>query len=144
MLVTTTVSDLLDTIKADMLTARKERNSEAVKVYTTLYGELELISKKNGTAITDELVVSTVKKFISNLDTNLDNVTSTVQIDAIKFEMAILEKYVPAQLTEQKLLEIVSALNPSNMGEAMGHLKTNYSGQYDGKVASQVVKGYLS
>ena len=138
------MSELQARIKADLLTARKARDSASVKVYSTLYGELELISKKKNEPITDELVIATVKKFLANLK-EMESQTGRVELlTIIRHEVYLLNKYIPSQLTEEEILKIVTELNPSNMGEAMKHLKGGYAGLYDGKLASQVVKTYLT
>jgi hypothetical protein len=60
-------------------------------------------------------------------------------------EIEILTSYLPKQMTEDELREAVStfkAANPdANMGVIMAHLKTNFAGLYDGKMASQIAKG---
>jgi len=126
-----------------MLTARKARDSDSIKVYSTLIGEIELIGKKPNMSITDELVIATVKKFLVNLEEMKSHTGRVELLGSIKHEVAILEGYVPSQLSEEELLAIVTELSPAHMGEAMKHLKCSYAGLYDGRLASQVVKVYL-
>ncbi len=64
-------------------------------------------------------------------------------------EMNIMEEYLPKQLSEQEIKDIVFSLVvksdvPCNMGIVMKYFKENYSGQYDGKMVSTVAKTYLS
>ena len=64
-------------------------------------------------------------------------------------EMNVMEEYLPKQLSEQEIKDIVLSLVvksdvPCNMGIVMKHFKENYSGQYDGKMVSTVAKTYLS
>lgn len=138
------MSDILTKIKADMLTARKARDTEAVKAFSTLIGEIELIGKKAGNVINDELVIATVKKFIVNLEENLEHTVSPEGKADVVTEIELLEVYLPTQMTEGQLQDIIAHLEPANMGEAMKHLKECYAGRYDGKLASQVVKGWLA
>ena len=138
------MSDILTKIKADMLTARKARDTEAVKAFSTLVGEIELIGKKAGNVINDELVIATVKKFIVNLKENLEHTESPKGKADVGTEIELLEVYLPTQMTESELQDIIANLEPANMGEAMKHLKDCYTGLYDGKLASQVVKGWLA
>lgn len=62
-------------------------------------------------------------------------------------EIAVIEGFLPSQLTEEQLESIISELqvkDPSiNMGLAMKALKDSYAGQYDGKIASSVAKRML-
>ena len=64
-------------------------------------------------------------------------------------EMNIMEEYLPKQLSEEEIKDIVMRLMvqsdiPCNMGVVMKYFKENYSGQYDGKMVSTVAKTYLS
>ena len=60
-------------------------------------------------------------------------------------EIAILNGFLPQQMDEFQLREAIDAFkaaNPdANMGGIMAHLKANYAGLYDGKLASQIAKG---
>lgn len=67
------------------------------------------------------------------------------RIIALDDEQSILHHYVPSQMVES---EILTALKENaaitNKGQAMSHLKSNYAGRYDGKLAAQVVDEYLT
>jgi hypothetical protein len=67
-------------------------------------------------------------------------------------EIEILMEYLPSQLTGTSLveairqvmsLEAIEAL-PANMGKVMKALGVHYAGKYDGKEASELVKGIMS
>jgi uncharacterized protein YqeY len=62
-------------------------------------------------------------------------------------EIAILEFFLPKQLSSEDLEKIVVGLKDSTPGASMPivmkHLKENYAGQYDGKSASEIVKRVL-
>jgi hypothetical protein len=64
---------------------------------------------------------------------------------AVKREIMILNEYLPQQMDESQLrtaIEMFKAENPdANMGSIMAHLKANFAGLYDGKMASQLAKG---
>ncbi|KAA9331531.1 GatB/YqeY domain-containing protein [Hymenobacter busanensis] len=66
-------------------------------------------------------------------------------------ELAIIEEYLPAQLSEadltEKLIEIirrVGAAGPSDLGKVMGVAARELSGQADGKAISQEVNRLLN
>lgn len=130
---------LIEQIKNQQLIARKNGSEEA-SLLTTLLSEAVNIGKNNGNReTTDAEVVSVVKKFIKNIEETVAALTTRNQ-DATKFlnEKAVLETFLPKQLTETELLEI--AKTKSSMPEFMKHLKDNFNGQYDGKLASTVAK----
>ena len=69
----------------------------------------------------------------------------TPKWQAVKREISILNEYLPQQMDESQLraaIDMFKAENPdANMGGIMAHLKANFAGLYDGKMASQLAKG---
>ena len=71
--------------------------------------------------------------------------------DKERGELAIIEKYLPKQLSQEELvLEIMSiakevgATGPADMGKMMGAANKKLAGKADGKAISAVVKDVLS
>lgn len=65
-------------------------------------------------------------------------------------EIAVIEKYLPKQLTEeevkvklQEIIDRVGAKAPSDMGKVMGIAMKELAGQTDGKVVQTLVKSLL-
>ena len=62
-------------------------------------------------------------------------------------EIAIIEEYLPKQLSAEQLEKVIVDFKASTPGAAlplvMKHLKENYAGQYDGKSASDIAKRVL-
>lgn len=65
----------------------------------------------------------------------------------LQAEIAVLENFLPKQLSSEELEKIIVHLKESTPGVAlnlvMKHLKDNYAGQYDGKSASEIAKRVL-
>ncbi|MBK7098399.1 MAG: GatB/YqeY domain-containing protein [Sphingobacteriales bacterium] len=68
-----------------------------------------------------------------------------------KEEIAVIEKYMPAQLSEVELREILSkiiaetgASSPAEMGKVMGVATKQLAGKDDGKAISAIVKELLA
>lgn len=147
---------LLDTLKADQLAARKEKNEVATSLLTTLYSEAVNVGKnKANRASTDDEVISIVKKFIKSANENKDIYTksnNTDRIQVIEKELTILNSYLPQGVTPEEVksasLEIMAQLNldknPSSMGKIMKELKTRFGSTLDGAVASVVIKEILA
>ena len=139
---------LLQQIKDDQLQARKEKNQILSSLLTTLIGEAAMIGKNDGNReSTDAEVVAVIKKFIKNIDESLKVKPDKV----LPLEKIMLEGYLPKQLSEQELrakindhIIFAELKGMQSMGKVMSHLKQNYDGQYDGKLASQIVKELLS
>ena len=77
----------------------------------------------------------------------LEKDSRTEEIATQNQEIEILNSYLPQQLSEEKLTEILTQFkeaNPdANMGMGMKHLKDSFAGQYDGKTASTLAKQVL-
>lgn len=66
-------------------------------------------------------------------------------------QMAVIEKFLPAQLSEAKVEEAlkgiiaqVGATSPKDMGKVMGAATKQLAGKADGKLISDIVKKLLS
>jgi len=140
---------LINTIKKDQVQARKDRNAGAATLLTTLLGEASMVGKNaGGRETTDDEVIAVVKKFIKNNNDTLaviDNNSSGY--GDIENENELLNRYLPTQLSEDELRDIIAPLAEGktmrDMGSIMKELKTNYTGLYDGGVASSIIKGML-
>tara|TARA_Y100000310_G_scaffold339408_1_gene431963 strand:- start:577 stop:1038 length:462 start_codon:yes stop_codon:yes gene_type:complete len=62
-------------------------------------------------------------------------------------ELAIIEKYLPQQMSKEEVVEIVSAIieknKPENFGEAMKLVMAELKGKADGKMVAEVIKDQL-
>ena len=62
-------------------------------------------------------------------------------------EIAVIEEFLPKQMSAQELEKIITEFKDSTPGAAlplvMKHLKEKYAGQYDGKSASEIAKRVL-
>lgn len=72
-------------------------------------------------------------------------------VDEANAEIEILLNYLPQQLSEQEILQIVKesaqeagATNMKDMGKVMALVRPKTVGRADGKLVSQIVKDYLS
>ena len=129
---------LMEQIKTRQIAARKAGDPQA-SLLTTLLGESAMVGKNAGRETTDAEVVAVVKKFIKNVDETITALTSRNQL-ATEFmvEREILEQFLPQQLTESTLFAV--AKTQPDMPTFMKHLKENFAGQYDGKLASMIAK----
>ncbi len=66
-------------------------------------------------------------------------------------ELAIIEGYLPAQMSEEEIKEKVQAViielgvtNMKGMGQVMKHVMVDLKGQADGKIVNKIVRQLLS
>ena len=143
---------LLDQIKADLNQARKAKNGAVSNLLSTLYAETIMIGKNNGDRVTtEEETVAKIKAFIKNINETLKTIPEgNEKRNDYKNEKYILEKYLPVQLSEEELNKIIKEISSNyeksikSMGKVMGDLKDKYSGKFDGKLASNLVKKILN
>ena len=144
---------LLLQIKKDQLQARKNNQTAEATLLTTLIGEASMIGKNDGNRdSTDEEVISVIKKFVKNNNELMNYANKESSAYALaKDENEFLSQYLPSQMTEEEIrtavqqrIHSLDEISPKLMGKIMGWLKENYGGQYDGALASKVVKELLS
>lgn len=143
---------LIQEIKQNQLIARKAKQISEARLLTTLLGEAAMVGKTAGNReSTDDEVVAVIKKFIKNNNEVMvvSESKSETYMNAI-IETDILTQYLPTQMTEeelrlviQKRIATLEEISPKLMGKVMGWLKQNHNGQYDGKMASNIVKDLL-
>ena len=128
---------LQETIKSDMISAMKEKNTEKTSVLRVVIGEFPRISKEK--ILTDEQVLGVIRKMKENA-VELGN----------QGEVDILSDYLPTMLEPKQLEILITGIINKNkfegmkdMGKMMGILKSEHGGTYDGRLASQIVKDNL-
>ena len=143
---------LLSQIKEQQLTARKNREEIKSSLLTTLLSEALVPGKNDNRESTDAEVVAVVKKFLKGVNETLEALkfSSDGRVKVACLEKEILEGFLPKQLTEEEIREIASKViadeekSPKLMGKVQAYLKANYAGQYDGALASKVIKEILA
>ena len=143
---------LIIKIKNDATEARKGANNIEKNLLVTLYSEAQRVGKDGGNRdTTDKEVVQVVKKFAKGIEETLPYAKDNSKIEKLKEELTILGRYLPTQLTKEELEKAITAIikddgierNPKAMGKIMGLLKAKFDSQYDGKVASEIVRNKL-
>lgn len=142
----------LNQIKQDQLQARKEKNTVAANLLTTLMGEIQgdltrMAPEARTEKAEGDVVMATIKSFLKKNKESQDNVKDTQKVQELKTEEAILTAYMPTQLSKIQLEEIIKQQFPTidvkSKGPIMAYLKQNYAGQYDGKLASDVISSLM-
>jgi len=133
---------LIDEIKKDQLNARKSKNKSKTSLLTTLIGECE-----NKTDLSDQEVIKIITKFKKNA-LQIIELGNTHQVIHSQNEVSILDTYIPKQLTEEELENMIQYIinhEPGiSMGDVMKQLLKKHKGLFDGRLASTIVKRSLS
>lgn len=144
---------LIEQIRQDMIAAKKSSDSIAKSLLVTLFAEASRVGKdrRNGDT-TDEEAIGMVKKFAANTEETIRLLTERGQpADVQRRELEILQTYLPRQLTQAELVKAIADIvaeqpekSPKIMGRVMAELKARHGATYDGKLASELVKGALA
>ena len=95
-----------------------------------------------------------ILKFIKGVDLTLEALKDSgdvARVEAAQNEKSVLLEYAMKQLTEAELTSVISGIvatlpevNQKQMGAVMKSLKASYEGQYDGQLASKLIKQALA
>lgn len=138
---------LIALLKQKIETARINRDTTTLLFYSTFLGDIEKANKAaNNKATLDELVVTAGAQWRKAMESNMVIAAQKdlpLLEEQMKKELSLLEEILPKMFTKEELEDIIKdylAVKPeAPLGEVMKYLKTNYSGQYDGKLASQIM-----
>lgn len=128
----------------------ESKNDEAKKLEKDFLGFIRSEFTKESKDPDDAFVISKIKAMIKNSEVKNAQGEVTGECAYSEAEMAILNRYLPTQFTEVELRDIITNeatengyKHKSDMGKLMSFLKNTYGGQYDGKMASNIVKEIL-
>jgi len=136
---------LIETIRKDMQEAKKVKETIKANLLSTLYAEIFTFSK-SGKELTEEDELKIIRKFLKNIEDTLKLDISEDSKAKFLAEKKILESYLPSQLGKEEIEKIVGELiaEGKTIKEIMPYFKEKYSGMYDGKTVSGIVKSKTS
>lgn len=141
-------------VMADMKAAMKAKEKAKVgtlRMFTAAIKQVEVDERKE---LSDQEILSIVGKMIKQRkDAAVQyNEAGREDLEAVELsEIAVLETYLPEQLSQQAINDIIQAIitesgakGMQDMGKVMGLAKAQIAGQADMGVVSQTVKALLS
>ncbi len=146
---------LTDKINNDLKEAMKAKDTTILTALRAIKSQLLLAAtEKGGGESTEEAEIKMLQKQVKQRKESAELYKSQGRADLAEAELAeaaIIEKYLPKQLSEDELKPIVKAIiekvgasGPQDMGKVMGAASKELAGQADGKTISAVVKQLLS
>ncbi|MEL6627492.1 MAG: GatB/YqeY domain-containing protein [Bacteroidota bacterium] len=147
---------LKERLSQDMKAAMKAKDQAALRTVRSLKAEImkaEVAENQTG-ALTEADEMKILMKAAKQRKDAVAQYTENGREDLAtteKEELAVLERYLPQQLTgaelEAKIKEIIEAVGASSMkdmGKVMGTASKQLAGQADGKEMSSIVKKLLA
>ena len=144
---------MLEQMKKDNLNARKEKDTTTSNLLSVLIAEIEKGAKDDGNReVNNKDILAALKKFSKGAKESITALEKAGRdTSQVKQEIEILERYLPKQMSETELrkaiatiVEVLTEKSPKMMGKIMAELKAKHEGSYDGKMASQIAKEFLS
>lgn len=136
---------MYDRVCEDLKDAMKKKEKDRLETLRMLKSKLlENKTAKNPIADEQAVVIAYAKQL---KDSQLMYPEGSEQRAKIDMELGLLSPYLPVQMSEgdvKKLaLEIIQTNAGANFGVVMKHLTPQIKGKFDGKLASDIVKGLL-
>lgn len=151
------MSELFAMIQADLVHAMKARETLKLSTLRLLKAEIQKAQVAEGrddSAVSDEEVVALVQRLIKQRNDAAEQFTSGGAHERAQQEMqevAILEQYLPRQLSDEELdamiqevCEDVMAVSIKDMGRVMGKLMPKVKGRAEGNRVRKRVSFFLN
>lgn len=146
---------LTDQINNDLKAAMKAKDTTTLTALRAIKSQLLLAATEKGGGESDEQAgIKMLQKQVKQRRESADLYKSQGREDLAEAELAeaaIIEKYLPKQLSEEELKPILQAIidrvgatEPKDMGKVMGAASQELGGKADGKTISNVVKQLLN
>ncbi len=143
-----------DKINSDLKDAMKSQDQVALRAIRAIKAAILLANTDgSGKEVDDEKAIQILQKLVKQRRESLDIYTQQSRNDLAQVEreeIQIIEKYLPAQLDENELREILKQLiseagasSAKDMGKVMGLASKKLAGKADGKAISAIVKELL-
>lgn len=148
------MSTLFTTIESDMKNALKQGKKLEVSTLRLLISDLRVAEKSKKASLDESEIVTIIQKQIKCRNEAIEQYRTADRDDLAEKEekeKIVLEKYMPEQLPERELEEIIEkavrdtgATGISDMGKVMSFVMPHVKGRADGKTVSNMVKQKLS
>lgn len=145
---------LKEKINQDFIAARKAKNKVVADVLTMVRTAIRYKEIEKKKELADDEIMAVVSHEIKQRKDSMAQFSSGNRQDLVakeKKELDILMAYLPAQLSESEITDLVSeaikksgASGPKDMGKVMGLLMKDLKGKADGSLVQQLVRKKLA
>ena len=148
------MSELKQQITNDMKLAMKAKDKPALKAVRMILGAIKQKEIDDRIELNDTQVLVVIQKMVKQRKDSISQFSDAGRIDLVEVEeseLAIINNYMPKQLTEDEVDAAVSKVildsgadSMKDMGKLMGILKSQIDGKADMGLVSQLIKSKLS
>ena len=146
-------SALYDKLMADMKDAMKAHDTRTVNTVRGVIAKVKDLTVNAGKEMTDDVVLAVVVKGVKQREESIAAFESAGRAELAageKAELEFLKGYLPAQLSEAEVADVVKATiaelgatSKKDMGRVMKEVMARVKGQADGKLVSKLVSAAL-
>ena len=146
--------NLLDRLNEDMKTAMRNKEKQKLSVIRMVKSSLQNEQIKLGRELTEEDGLTVLSRELKQRKDSLHEFEKAGREDLtskLQEELVILEQYMPEQLSEEEIVEIVKeaiaevgASSKSDMGKVLGAIMPKVKGKADGGLVNRIVQQHLT
>ena len=143
---------LKEQLKKDEIAAMKARDKARVSVLRLVNAEIKSFEVNNREEATDEVVTKIVEKSIKQTKEALEyakQANNEEKINEGNFALEVLTPYLPKQLAEEEVIEMLKEIiatgnyTAKDMGKIMKEIMPKIAGKFDRSKINPMVKGLL-
>ena len=145
---------MLNQLQEELKIAMKAEERAKMIGLRNIIGKIKAAQIDKGESLTDEESLKILKTAAKQLKESIDQYQKGGRDDLAEkeaFELSLLEKYLPEQLSEEQIRETVKnivkntgAESIQDMGKVMRATMKELAGSADGKIVQKIVKEELS
>ena len=145
---------MLDQLQEELKIAMKAGEKAEMMGLRNIIGKIKAAQIDKGKTLTDEDSLKILKTAARQLKESLDQYRKGGRDDLAEkeaFELTLLEKYLPEQLSEEQIRQTVKNIvkntgsgSMQDMGKVMGATMQELAGSADGKIVQKIVQEELS
>ena len=138
----------------DMKTAMKSGEKDRLGVIRLINAAIKQREVDERIALDDAQVLAVLEKLVKQRKDSVTQYEAAGREDLAaveRYEIGVIQAYLPAQLSEAEAIEIVAAAvaevgaaGPKDMGKVIGAAKPKIAGRYDTGKLSELVKAKLA
>ena len=145
---------MLSQLQEELKVAMKSGNKAAMTGLRNIIGELKAAQIDKGESLNEEESMKILKSTAKQLKESVEQYNKGGREDLAEnelFELSLIEKYLPKQLSKDKIRAVVNktiqssgAESMQDMGRVMGILMQELAGSADGKLVQKIVRDELN
>ena len=145
---------MLTLLQEELKAAMKAKDKATLTGLRNIIGKLKAQRIDKGEDLTDQECIQILQSSVKQLKDSIEQYEKGGRDDLAEveaFELKLIEKYLPKQLSEddvrtlvRKTIKSTGAQSMQDMGRVMGAIMKYLAGAADGKMVQRIVQGELS